>query len=180
MRNHDKHDDSEEEFSGPSKSELKRQMTALQEIGESLIELSEGQLAKIPVGDERLLLAIKETRRIKSNNARRRHMQFIGKLMRDIDAEPIIKALADLRSQKQAKTDAFHTLEVLRDTVLEEGLKGVERVMERWDSADRQQIRQLVLQHQRELKQGKTPAASRKLFKYLRNLHEQEQDAAKS
>lgn len=173
MRNRDKHDDLEEEFTGPSKSELKRQMTALQEMGESLIELSDKQLAKIPVGDERLLLAIKETRRIKSNNARRRHMQFIGKLMRDIDPQPITQALAELRSQRQAKNDAFHALEALRDSVLEEGLKGVERVMERWDGADRQQLRQLVLQHQRELKQEKTLAASRKLFKYLRTLDEQ-------
>jgi ribosome-associated protein len=174
MRDYDNRDHSEEAFSEPSKSELKRQMTALQEIGESLIELSDKQLAKIPVADERLLLAIKETRRIKSNNARRRHMQFIGKLMRDIDPEPITTALTALRSQRQEKTDAFHALETLRDEVLEAGLKGVELVMERWGFADRQQLRQLVLQHQRELKRGKSPAASRKLFKYLRTLSEQE------
>ncbi|MEH6580373.1 MAG: ribosome biogenesis factor YjgA [Halioglobus sp.] len=175
MRNYDKRDDSDEEYTEPSKSELKRQMTALQEIGESLISLSDKQLAKIPVGDERLVLAIQETRRIKSNNARRRHMQFIGRLMRDIDAQPIIDALAALRAQKQDKNDAFHALEELRDEVLEAGLKGVELVMVRWEQADRQQLRQLVLQHQRELKQGKPPAASRKMFKYLRALLEQQE-----
>ena len=173
MHDHNQTDESDEEFTGPSKSELKRQMTALQEIGESLVQMGDKQLAKIPVGDERLLLAIKETRRIKSHNARRRHMQFIGRLMRDIDAEPIIKALAVLRSQKEEKNEAFHALEVLRDEVLEQGLKGVELVMDRWENGDRQHLRQLVLQHQRELKQGKPPAASRKLFKYLRTLGEQ-------
>ena len=178
MRNWDKRDDGEDEFTEPSKSELKRQMTALQEIGESLISLSDKQLAKISIGDERLLLAIRETRRIKSNNARRRHMQFIGKLMRDIDAEPIIAALALMRAQKQEKNEAFHALEQLRDKVLEQGLNGVELVMDRWEDGDRQQLRQLVLQHQREVKQGKPPAASRKLFQYLRTL--QEQDSADS
>ncbi len=170
MRNWDKRDDSEDEFTEPSKSELKRQMTALQEIGESLISLGDKQLSKIPIDDERLLLAIRETKRIKSNNARRRHMQFIGKLMRDIDAEPIVAALALMRSQKQEVNDAFHALEKLRDDVLDQGLKGVELVMDRWENADRQQLRQIVLQHQRELKQDKPPAASRKLFKYLRSL----------
>jgi ribosome-associated protein len=163
------YEDPEEDL-GPSKSELKRQMTALQAIGESLVALSEKQLAQIPVGDERLLLAIRETRRIKSNNARRRHMQFIGKLMRDIDPEPITTALTTMQTQKQTQTDAFHALEQLRDEVLAEGPQGVELVMARWDTADRQQLRQLVLQHQREIKKGKPPAASRKLFKYLRLL----------
>ena len=110
MRKNDKHDELEEEYTEPSKSELKRRMTALQQMGESLIELSDKQLAKIPIGDERLVLAIAETKRIKSNNARRRHMQFIGRLMRDIDVEPIEKALAALRSQRQDKNDAFHVL----------------------------------------------------------------------
>jgi ribosome-associated protein len=175
MRNYDKRDDSEDdEFAEPSKSELKRQMTALQEIGESLILLSDKQLAKIPIEDERLVLAIAETKRIKSNNARRRHMQFIGKLMRDIDAEAIIAALDVMDTKKQAKNDAFHALEELRDEVLEAGLDGVELVMARWSTGDRQQLRQLVLQHQREVKKGKPPAASRKLFKYLRELHENE------
>ena len=175
MRNYDKPYDSEDdEFTEPSKSELKRQMTALQEIGESLISLSDKQLAKIPIEDERLVLAIAETKRIKSNNARRRHMQFIGKLMRDIDAEAITAALAVLHTKKQAKNDAFHALEELRDEVLAAGPDGVELVMSRWSTGDRQQLRQLVLQHQREVKQGKPPSAGRKLFKYLRSLHENE------
>ncbi|MFK8047756.1 MAG: ribosome biogenesis factor YjgA [Halioglobus sp.] len=173
MRKNDKHEDLEEEYTEPSKSELKRRMTALQQMGESLILLGEKQLAKIPIADERLLLAIQETKRIKSNNARRRHMQFIGRLMRDIDVEPIEAALTAMRTQRQDKNNAFHALEKMRDDVLEEGLKGIELVMKRWDFADRQQLRQLVLQHQREMKQEKPPAASRKLFKYLRTLHEQ-------
>jgi ribosome-associated protein len=52
------------------------------------------------------------------------------------------------------------------------GLSGVELAIARWPEADRQQLRQLVLQHQREIQRGKPPAASRKLFRYLRELQE--------
>ena len=77
---HDTHDmdDLDEEFSGPSKSAVKRQMTALQELGESLTRLTTKQLANVPIDDERLIEAVQEVRRISSKNARKRHMQFIG------------------------------------------------------------------------------------------------------
>ncbi len=171
---HNTHDptDLDEEFDGPSKSEVKRQMIALQEIGESLTRLTEKQLAKIPLDDERLVIAIKETQRIKSNSARKRHMQYVGKLMRDIDADKIKRALQAMYRQKQESDDAFHELETLRDSILAQGPDGVEQVLARWPLADRQQLRQFVLAHQREQKSNKAPAASRKLFKYLRALQE--------
>ena len=156
----------------PSKSEMKRRMLALQELGEALVALSDKQLAQIPIDDDRLLQAIREVRRINSNSARRRHLQLIGKLMRDIDAEPIAAALQALHTRRRQRDDAFHQLEQLRETVLAKGAEGVEAVMARWPQADRQQLRQLVLQHQRETERGRPPAASRKLFRYLRELQE--------
>ena len=171
---HDTHDmdDLDEEFSGPSKSAVKRQMTALQELGESLTRLTTKQLANVPIDDERLIEAVREVQRISSKNARKRHMQFIGKLMRDVDSEAISAALEAMYRQKQVSDDKFHGLEVLRDDILEQGLAGIEQVVERWPNADRQQLRQIVLQHQREKKNNKPPAASRKLFKHLRQLQE--------
>ena len=156
----------------PSKSELKRRMLALQALGEELVALSDKQLAQVPIDDERLLQAIREVRRISSNSARRRHLQLIGKLMRDIDAQPIAAALQALHTRRRQQDDAFHRLEQLRETVLAAGATGVEEVMARWPQADRQQVRQLVLQHQRETERGQPPAASRKLFRYLRELQE--------
>jgi ribosome-associated protein len=171
---HDTQDNEEldEEFSGPSKSAVKRQMTALQEMGESLTRLTDKQLEKIPLEDERLVIAVRETQQIKSNSARKRHMQYIGKLMRDIDAEAIQKALQVMYQQKQQTNDTFHDPEKMREQVLEQGPSGIELVTEKWPHADRQQLRQMVLQHQREIKNDKPPAASRKLFKYLRELQE--------
>ncbi len=155
-----------------SKSERKRRMTALQQLGETLVGLSERQLSGIPISDEGLLQAIREARGIRSNSARRRHLQFIGKLMRDIDPGPIERALEDMDQQRRQDREAFHQLEQLRDRLLAEGSEGVERIMLRWPRADRQQLRRLLLQHQRELANNRPPAASRKLFRYLKELQE--------
>jgi ribosome-associated protein len=156
----------------PSKSAMKRRMTALQELGETLTRLSDKQLEKIPLADPQLARAIGEVRAIQSNSARRRHMQYIGKLMRSIDPAPIEAALDNLYQEQRDTADRFHQLERLRDEVLAKGLKGIEQVIEQWPAADRQHLRQLVLQHQRESARGKPPAASRKLFRYLRELQE--------
>ena len=172
MPDREQQDFSGEEDSAPSKSALKRQMLALQALGESLLALNDKQLERIPIDDERLLRALRETRQIRSNSARRRHLQFIGKLMRDIDAEPIERALQAMHQARQKETHAFHELEQLRDGMLAAGPTGVELAIARWPEADRQQLRQLVLQHQRELQRNKPPAASRKLFRYLRELQE--------
>lgn len=160
----------EEEESGPSKSALKRQMTALQKLGQQLVGLSEAELARIPIESEQLLNAIEETKRIRSNSARRRHLQYIGKVMRNLDAEPIERALTDLHQQRQHETGSFHQLEILRDKLLAEGPSAIEAVVDKFASADRQHLRQLLRTHQRESAAGKPPAASRKIFKYLREL----------
>ncbi len=156
----------------PSKSEVKRQMLALQALGEELTGLSDRQLAELPIGDERLLGAIRETRNIRSKNALRRHLQFVGKLMRDVDPDPIRSALDAMKRPARQQTATFHELEQLRDAVLAAGAGGADLVLQRWPEADRQQLRQLILQHQRESQRNRPPAASRKLFRYLRELRE--------
>lgn len=147
-------------------------MSALQELGATLTQLSDKQLRRIPIADPRLREAIAETRRINSNSARRRHLQFIGKLMRDIDPEPIRTALAELDREREGGARHFQELETLRDELLEQGLAGIDTVIARWPGADRQHLRQLVLQSQREQQRNKPPAARRKLFRYLRELDE--------
>lgn len=171
MREQPQADDGELE-EGPSKTALKREMTARQQLGEALTKLNDKQLGQIPIKNEQLLAAIVETRNIRSKNARKRHLQFIGKLMRDVDPEPIQNALEHLHKPAKQKNAQFHALEQMRDEMLASGQAGVEQVMRRWPDADRQQLRQLLLQHQRESQRSKPPAASRKLFRYLRELQD--------
>jgi ribosome-associated protein len=164
--------ETEEAKDPPSKSARKRHMLGLQAMGESLLLLNDRQLAQIPIDDERLLTSIRECRQMRSNSARKRHLQFIGKLMRDIDPAPIEQALLTLHRTRQQSAVAFHQLEQLREEILTAGTGGVELAMTRFPTADRQHLRQLVLQHQREMQRHKPPAASRKLFRYLKELQE--------
>ncbi|MEZ5568223.1 MAG: ribosome biogenesis factor YjgA [Halioglobus sp.] len=159
-------------FAPPSKSARKRRMHALQRLGESLLELSEAQLDKLSLNEPALLEALQEARRIRSHSARKRHLQYIGKLMREIDPEPIESALAALHASRHADTQAFHALEALRDRLLASPQEGVELTLQRFPTADRQQLRQLLRQHASEQREGRPPAASRKLFRYLRELAE--------
>ena len=80
----------------PSKSARKREYLALQKLGEELITLKLNELEALPL-DENLLEAVMEARQIKAHGALRRQKQYIGKLMRHIDPQPLIAALAKLR-----------------------------------------------------------------------------------
>jgi ribosome-associated protein len=172
MPDHDDTTPQESEYDGPSKSAVKRQMTALQQLGETLTHLTDKQLTQIPIEDERLRQVIAEARNIRSHSARKRHLQLIGKLMRHIDPQPIQQALEKLDQNRRQDAEQFHALEQMRDQILAAGVSGTELAAQRWPQADRQQLRQLVLQHQRELQKSKPLAASRKLFRYLRELQE--------
>lgn len=161
----------------PSKSALKRQMTGLQKLGEALVDLSDRELGRIPIDDSQLRQVILEARGINSRSARRRHLQYLGKLMRSVDPEPIQRALDELHQQKRGDAAAFKHLEQWRDRLLAEGDDAVDKLLQEYPAADRQQLRQLTRQHRKEAESGKPPAASRKLFRYLRELSEANQDS---
>jgi len=155
-----------------SKSARKREMTALQKIGEELVGLSERELARMPIDDEKLQQAVHEARRIRSHSARKRQLQYIGKLMRNIDAVPLADALAALHQRHQRRTDSFHHIEVHRDQLLTGTQEAIETILQEYPQADRQHLRQLVKQHQKEERADKAGAASRKIFRYLKELAE--------
>jgi ribosome-associated protein len=164
-------DQFDEEFEeGPSKSARKREMTARQALGEALCALSDKELARIPIDDDDLLEAIRESTRIRHHSAQRRHRQYIGKLMRRIDPEPLQTALDALYESRQGDAKKFQQLEALRDQLLREGDNALPAVLELFPGAERQQLRQLIREGQRELAADKPPAASRRLFRYLREL----------
>jgi ribosome-associated protein len=165
------HDEDDDLFAErPSKSALKREMSARQELGEALCALSPRELARIPIEDADLLEAIEETKRISHHSALRRHRQYIGKLMRRIDPEPLQAALDALHESRRDEAEAFHELEALRDRLLREGDGALGTVLERFPLADRQQLRQLLRDAQREIAAEKPPRTSRRLFRYLREL----------
>lgn len=159
--------DYEEEW--VSKTDVKRQMHALQELGAKLTKLNKEQLGKLDLS-ESLRNAIDEFHRIKSNGAQKRHLQYIGKIMRTEDADEIEQAIGLFEAGHQAHTQAFHKLERWRDKLINDGNQALQGYVEEYPDADIQHIRQLIRNAQKELKLNKPPAASRKLFKYLREL----------
>lgn len=161
----------EDEEQYVSKSQRKRECHALQDMGEKLVELSSEQLAKMPL-DDALRNAVLEAQRIRQRGGRKRQLQYIGKLMRKVDAEPIREALARLEQNHAATSAAHHRLERWRDRLIEEGDAALAELLEALPQADRQQLRQLVRNAQRERQQGKPAKTARELFRYLRSLFE--------
>ncbi|WP_133164297.1 ribosome biogenesis factor YjgA [Solimonas fluminis] len=139
----------DEFYAGPSKSQVKRDMLGLQEMGTALGELPQERLDALEM-DERLREAFVELKRLKNGEARRRHMQFIGKLLRDEDPEPFQRALADY---KQGQTRAVQTLQELerwRQRLLADD-KGLAAWLEAYPASDTPAFRKLVERARHEL-----------------------------
>ncbi len=160
-------DDISAEPQPKSKSELKREMTALQKMGEELVNLPAAKLEKIPM-DELLEDAVMLARRLKNREGKRRQLQYIGKIMRNIDSEAIQQKLDSFHHQSQTFRQTQHKLEQWRDRLLSEGDTAISDLLNTYPELDRQHLRQLIRQANKEASQSKPPAASRKIFKYLR------------
>ena len=162
----------EEEIIWVSKTEMKRDMEEFQKLGEELASLKPSVLEKFPLSED-LAEAIKDAQRFK-NEARRRQLQYIGKLMRFEDPEPLQAALDKVRNKHSQATAALHKLEQLRDRVVEEGYDAIADVVDLYPQADRQHLRQLARQAAKEKKAGKPAKAFREIFQVLKELNDEE------
>ncbi|MRR52354.1 MAG: DUF615 domain-containing protein [Rhodocyclaceae bacterium] len=143
-------------------------MHALQELGEELVALSADRLKKIDIPDN-LRDALRDAQRFTKHEARRRQMQFIGKLMRDIDPAPIREALDEIKGLSAAATARQHALERLRLRLLEDE-KVLGEIANDYPGTDLQQLRTLRRNALKEQQLGKPPRAFRELFRQLREL----------
>ncbi len=152
----------------PSKSQLKRQMTELQDMGAELLELSAQQLAQIELPDN-LRDAVMAATQITKFEARRRQLQYIGKLMRTIDPGPV-RAQLDLWKNTSDEHKAWlHQLERWRDRLLEDEA-ALHELVGAHPQADTQQLRTLIRNTLREREKNKPPKSYRALFQVLREL----------
>ncbi|WMC10161.1 ribosome biogenesis factor YjgA [Oceanimonas pelagia] len=168
MRHHDDHPDHDDDIEWVSKSEMKRESHALQQLGMDLVRLKASDLAKVPL-DEELKDAIALAHKLSNKReALRRHLQFIGKLMRSRDVTAIREAL-NAFDQKNAVVNAhFHRLEQWRDRLIREGDKAVDALLAEHRGLDRQKLRQLARTGRKEQAAGLPPKAYRELFQYLK------------
>ena len=156
----------------PSKSQRKREMAALQDLGAELVDLAAADLARIPLPD-RLSEAIDQARAITSHGARRRQLQFIGKIMRDVDPAPIRAALEKIRQHSARATAELHLIERWRDRILSEGQAALNEFSGQYPGADRQRLRQLMLNARKEQEKSLPPKSARSLFRALREIIEE-------
>lgn len=154
-----------------SKSQRKRDMDELKKLGMELLEFSDDALRQLL--PEALLEAMRTAKRITSNNARKRQLQYIGKLLKDIDPAPLREAVDARNHQHATHTRGFHQLEVLRDQLIMEGDSALPGVLALFPRTDRQHLRKLIRQARKEQETGQPPRASRLLFRYLRELQEE-------
>jgi ribosome-associated protein len=168
-RHEEDHDESHEALTDAriSKTRRKNEMNALQNLGAELVKLSRERLEKMDL-PERLFQELLEAQRITANGAIRRQMQFIGKLMREVDAEPIAEQLAAIKGESAAAKAEFHALERWRERLLEDD-EALTEWLARHPDTDAQQMRQLIRNARKEAAETKPPKSSRQLFRLLRD-----------
>jgi ribosome-associated protein len=160
----------------PSKTRRKQEMHALQDLGERLAELTADKLAQLEL-PERLAIAINEYRRFNKWEAKRRQMQYIGRLMRDIDAAPIIAQLDIWAGTSRAAVAGFHAVEEWRDRLLAEA-GALDALIAAHPEAERARLALLIDRARAEREGGRPPANFRLLFRELARLLDADQRAA--
>ncbi len=158
---------------GPSKTRLKQQSHDLQALGLAVSELSDQRLARLEL-PEGLRDAIEQYRRTRSHEGRRRQLQYVGKLMRNVAAEPLREAVAASKLGSTRDTLVLHETERWRDALLAD-----DEALTRWlaehadaqNNADAQRLRSLVRAARRDAAlpiERRNPRSTRELFQLLR------------
>ncbi|NOU26187.1 MAG: DUF615 domain-containing protein [Methylotenera sp.] len=151
-----------------SKTKLKAEADAQQELGIRLSELPKDKLLKLDLPED-VLTAVLDTKKITANGAIRRHRQYLGRLMREIDNAPILEQLARWDGKHTAENAYFHGLERWRDRMIADS-NVLAEFMALYPKTDSQQLRTLIRNAQKELVASKPPKSSREIFKLLREI----------
>ncbi len=155
----------------PNKSQQKRDMAALFALGEELSSLPEAQLKTFDL-PENLHKAIVQVAGMPPKGARKRQLKFIAGQLHKIDIEPIQEGLARIKSKSAHAVREHHIIERWRDRLIAEGNEALAELLDEQPQADRQQLRQLLRNAQKEAAAGKPPRSSRLLYRYLKEVFE--------
>lgn len=171
----------EQEYERPSKSELKRQVNALQELGEALVNEPRDRVKRVPMPED-VRDAILECQTITNHEGRRRQMQFVGKKMRTLDEEEIAaiqRAIDSWKGASKADTAAMHALERRRDKLLADD-NALTTLLAENPELDVQHLRTLIRNARKEQAENKPPKAYREIFQILKQIEADKKKAASS
>ena len=161
----------EQQYERPSKSQLKREMTALQKLGSELVEEARDRVKRIPMPED-VRDAILECQQIKDHEGRRRQLQYVGKKMRSLNEEEVAVIQATIDSWKgasKAETAALHALERQRDKLLADD-EALTLLLSRHPQVDGQHLRILIRNARKEVSENKPPKAYREIYQLLKSL----------
>lgn len=169
----------EQEYERPSKSRLKREMTALQKLGEALVAEPRDRIGRVPMPED-VRDAILACQQIRDHEGRRRQLQYIGKKMRTLEEHEIAviqNAIDGWRGLSKADTAALHALERHREKLLQDD-QALTDLLSRHPGLDAQHLRTLIRNARREQTENRPPRAYREIFQMLRQLQDRSHTAA--
>jgi ribosome-associated protein len=161
----------EQEYERPSKSELKRQMTALQKLGAELIAEARDRVKRIPMPED-VRDAILECQTIKDHEGRRRQLQYVGKKMRTLEEEEVAlirKTIDSWKGASKSETAALHAIERKRDKLLADDT-ALTVLLQQNPQLEAQHLRTLIRNARKEQAENKPPKAYREIFQILKSL----------
>jgi ribosome-associated protein len=161
-------DTGESEEQRLSKSARKREAASLQELGVKLSALPDQEIKALEL-PENLFVALRDLRRLPSHGAQVRQRQYIGKLMRNIDPEPVLAKLAERKQRHDVEIRHFQQIELWRDRLLSEP-KAIDELLEEYPNADRSALSRLLDKAEKERLEQRSPVGARELFAFLRQL----------
>ncbi|MGE0072803.1 MAG: ribosome biogenesis factor YjgA [Thiomonas sp.] len=158
--------DAPSEWRGPSKSQVKRDMLALQQLGAQLIALPAHVIRQCALPED-LREAVLQAQRITAHGARKRQMLYVGKLLRSADADAVRAVVAAARQDDRASVARMHALERWRDALLADDTAQTE-FLDKYPGCDAQRLRQLVRGARAETGTDKPPRLTRQLFQFVK------------
>ena len=164
-------------YDRPSKSQLKREMEALQVLGAALVELPKDALKRMPMTED-LADAVHEARRITDHEGKRRQLQYVGRMMRGLtpaQTDALRIALEEYRGVNKAATARLHWIERTREKLLADDAALTAFIRE-YPDADPQEGRTLIRNVRREQQQGRPPKYFRELFQWIKTASGSAQD----
>ena len=164
----------DEEREGPSKTQRKHEMHALQELGLTLVGLDPGRLATLAL-PERLVDAIALLRKLSKHEARRRQLQYIGRLMRDVDPAPLREAMSTWDQGSDRERARFAATERWRDRLLDDP-EGLDAFVAAHAGVQRPALAQLIADARAERLRGAPPRRFRALFREIKRIIDTAQD----
>ncbi len=162
-------DSGETEEQRRSKSARKREVASLQELGVKLAALPDQEIKALNLPDS-LFVALRDLRRLPSHGAQVRQRQYIGKLMRNIDPEPVLAKLAERKQRHDLEIRYFQRIERWRDRLLSERAEATADLLKEYPHTDAVELKRLLDKAERERLEQRSPVGARELFAFLRQL----------